>query len=98
MVQSILSPCLVLILFSIALTLNSSSICFVHEISQDGRQMVEVKFNSCIIIPHYCNKRFALHMHTSIIYALIFSTFNTTIHKNTNFMVISYNFAFQNTL
>jgi hypothetical protein len=45
---------------------------------QDGRQMVEVKFNSYKIIPHYYNNKFALHMHT--ISALILNTFNTAIH------------------
>jgi hypothetical protein len=53
--------------------------------------MVKMKFNLCIIIPHYCNNKFALHMHTSTISTLIFNTFNTTIHQNTIFMVISYN-------
>jgi hypothetical protein len=33
--------------------------------------MVEMKFNSYKIIPHYCNNRFAFHMHTFNIYALI---------------------------
>jgi hypothetical protein len=58
-------------------------------IERDG-PLVEVKFNFCIIIPHYYNNKFALHMHTSIIFALILNTFNIAIHQNTVFMVISY--------
>jgi hypothetical protein len=42
--------------------------------------MVEVKFNSYKIIPHYYKNRFALHMHTFTISALIINTFNTAIH------------------
>jgi len=42
--------------------------------------MVEMKFNSYRIIPHYYNNKFALHMHTSINSALIFNTFNIAIH------------------
>jgi hypothetical protein len=42
--------------------------------------LVDVKFNSCKIIPHYCKNRFALHMHTSTISSLIFNTLNPTIH------------------
>jgi hypothetical protein len=47
---------------------------------QDGCQMVEMKFNSYKIIPHYYNNIFALHMHTSTIFALIFNTLNIAIH------------------
>ncbi len=46
--------------------------------------MVEVKFNCCIIIPHYCNNKFALHMHTFTIFALILTTLNYAIHKTPN--------------
>jgi hypothetical protein len=42
--------------------------------------MVEVKFNSCKIIPRYYNNKFAIHMHTSTISTLIFNAFNTAIH------------------
>jgi hypothetical protein len=42
--------------------------------------MVEVKFNSWKIIPHYYNNKFALHMHTFIIFALIIKTLNIVIH------------------
>jgi hypothetical protein len=45
---------------------------------QDGHQMVEVKFNSCKIIPNYYNI-FTLHMHTFTIFALILSTLNIAI-------------------
>jgi hypothetical protein len=38
------------------------------------------EFNSYIIIPHYYNNKFALHMHTITIFASIFNTFNSTIH------------------
>jgi len=41
---------------------------------------VKVKFNSYKTIPHYCNNKFALHMHTFSIYALILNTLNITIH------------------
>ncbi len=58
-------------------------------IEKDG-PLVEVRFNFCIIIPHDCNNKFALHMHTSIIFALILNTFNIAIRQNTIFMVISY--------
>ncbi len=37
-----------------------------------------MKLNPCKIIPRYYNK-FTLHMHTSIIYALIFNTLNIAI-------------------
>ncbi len=53
--------------------------------------VIEMKFNSCKIIPHYYNNRFALHMHTSTISTLILNTFNTAIHLKTKFMVISSN-------
>jgi len=42
--------------------------------------MVKMKFNSYRIIAHYCNNKFALHMHTSTIYALILNTLNIVIH------------------
>jgi len=42
--------------------------------------MVEVKFNSYKIIPHYYNNKFALHMHTSTISVVILNTFNIAIH------------------
>ncbi len=38
------------------------------------------EFNSYIIIPHYCNKKFALHMHTFTIFAWNFNTLNFGIH------------------
>jgi hypothetical protein len=47
---------------------------------QHGSQMVKMKFNSYRIIPFYCNNIFALHMHTSTIFASILNTFNMTIH------------------
>jgi hypothetical protein len=47
---------------------------------QDGRQMVKMKFNSCKIIPHYCNNIFALHMQTFTISILFLNTFNIAIH------------------
>jgi len=53
--------------------------------------MVEVKFNSYIIIRHHYNNIFAFHMHTFIIFALILNTHNIAIHQNYIFMVISYN-------
>jgi hypothetical protein len=40
--------------------------------------VVEVKFNLCKIF--HTNNKFALHMHTSIISALILNTLNTAIH------------------
>jgi hypothetical protein len=42
--------------------------------------LIEMRFNLCIIIPHYSNNIFALHMHTFIISTLILNTFNTAIH------------------
>jgi hypothetical protein len=42
--------------------------------------LVDVKINSFIIIPHYCNNKFSLHMHTFIIFTFFFNTFNITIH------------------
>jgi len=42
--------------------------------------MVEVKFNSYRIIPHYYNNKFPLHMHTFIIFALFLNTLNIAIH------------------
>jgi hypothetical protein len=50
------------------------------KVDHERSGLVDVKFNSYKIIPHYYNNRFALHMHTSIIYALIINTINTTIH------------------
>jgi hypothetical protein len=41
---------------------------------------VKSEFNPYKIIIHYYNNKFALHMHTFIIYALIFNRFNSTIH------------------
>ncbi len=38
------------------------------------------EFNSYKIIPHHYNNKFALHMHTFIIFAWIFNTFNSSIH------------------
>jgi hypothetical protein len=47
--------------------------------------LVEVKFNSCIIIPHYSNI-FSLHMHTFIISTLILvSHIDTFVCDNVNF-------------
>jgi hypothetical protein len=43
-------------------------------------RLLVVKFNSYRIIPHYYNNRFALHMHTFSISALILNTFNIAIH------------------
>jgi hypothetical protein len=51
--------------------------------------LVDVKFNSYRIVPRYCDNTFALHLHTSIISALIFNTLNLAIHKNTRSMIIS---------
>jgi len=42
--------------------------------------LVAMKFNSCRIIPHYCNNKFAFHMHKFIIFALFSNTPNNTIH------------------
>jgi len=47
---------------------------------QDGRQMVEMKFDSCKIIPHYYNNIFVLHMHTFTNSVFFLNTFNIAIH------------------
>jgi hypothetical protein len=41
--------------------------------------MVDVKFNSYIIIPQYYNNKIAFHMHTFTISALILNTPNIAI-------------------
>jgi hypothetical protein len=38
------------------------------------------EFNSYIIIPHHCNNKFALHMHTFTNFAWNFNTLNSSIH------------------
>ncbi len=52
--------------------------------------VVDVKFNSCTIF----HSMITIDLHFTcifIVFALIFHIFNTTIHWNTKFMVISFN-------
>jgi hypothetical protein len=53
--------------------------------------MLEVKFKFLQSISHYCNNRFAFHMHMFIIFVLSLNKLNSTIHFNITFMVIAYN-------
>jgi hypothetical protein len=42
-------------------------------------------------ISHYCNNKFAFHMHMFTIFVLSLNKLNTTIHSNIIFVVIAYN-------
>jgi len=55
--------------------------------------MLEVKFNTIEVkyISHYCNNRFAFHMHMFTNFVLSLNKLNTIIHSNIRFMVIAYN-------
>jgi hypothetical protein len=44
------------------------------------KRMVEVKFNSYRIIPHYYNNIFAFHVHTFNIFALFINTLDIAIN------------------
>ncbi len=50
-----------------------------------------MKFKFLQNISHYYNSRFAFHMHMFTISILSLKNFNTTIHSNIKFMVITYN-------
>ncbi len=58
---------------------------------QDGHQMVEMEFKFLQNISHYCNNKFAFHMHMFIFFVLNFNKLNITIRSYMRFMVITYN-------